>query len=108
VRCPHSQRRFFEDVHAERRTDACQALGAAVSFSPWRRICAKGPHTTCQQQHCTVGALQGRAMKVSYDLLNTCAVETPGAALPADESERLAALGELDLVDHDDPALESL
>ncbi len=47
-------------------------------------------------------------MKVSYDLLNTCAVETPGAALPADESERLAALGELDLVDHDDPALESL
>jgi hypothetical protein len=47
-------------------------------------------------------------MKVNYDLLNAVAAEFPGATLPEDESERLAALGELDLVDHNDPALESL
>ena len=47
-------------------------------------------------------------MRVNYDLLNKAVPLTRGAALPEDESERLAALGELDLVDHDDPALESL
>ncbi|KAK9825347.1 hypothetical protein WJX81_000779 [Elliptochloris bilobata] len=47
-------------------------------------------------------------MDIDLSFFERVAAEVPGAPVPDNEAERLVALGELELADHEDPALESM